>query len=106
MLYLAVRWSVTRLNDSVLDDIHLHQTASLFYSIALFLIGAQFMSIGLLGEMIAAYLVRDTDTYSIAEHTPPRAISHPEGARLGAGSQKSDAAAASPFSVPKSGEAP
>jgi hypothetical protein len=24
-----------------------------------------------LGEMIAAYLVRDTDTYSIAEHTPP-----------------------------------
>ena len=29
------------------------------------------MSIGLLGEMIAAYWVRDTDTYSIAEHTPP-----------------------------------
>ncbi|HJQ79790.1 MAG TPA: glycosyltransferase family 2 protein [Lacipirellulaceae bacterium] len=71
MLYLAARWSVTRMNDSILDDIHLHQTASLYYSIALFLIGAQFMSIGLLGEMIAAYLVRDTDTYSIAEHTPP-----------------------------------
>ena len=35
------------------------------------MIGAQFLSIGLLGEMIAAYLVRDTDTYSIAEHTPP-----------------------------------
>ncbi len=35
------------------------------------MIGAQFISIGLLGEMIAAYLVRDADTYSIAEHTPP-----------------------------------
>ena len=42
-----------------------------YYSLALFIIGAQFLSIGLLGEMIAAYLVRDTDTYSIAEHTPP-----------------------------------
>jgi hypothetical protein len=34
------------------------------------------MSIGLLGEMIAAYLVRDTDTYSIAEHTPPAHTPH------------------------------
>ena len=71
MLYLAVRWTMTRMNEELLDDIHLHQTAALYYSLALFLIGAQFMSIGLLGEMIAAYMVRDSDTYSIAEHTPP-----------------------------------
>ena len=65
------------------DDVHLHQTASLYYSLGLFIIGAQFMSIGLLGEMIAAYLVRDTDTYSIAEHTPPspRTASHPPSSR-------------------------
>jgi dolichol-phosphate mannosyltransferase len=71
MLYLAARWSATRMNDSIVDDLHLHQTASLYYCLALFLIGAQFMSIGLLGEMIAAYMVRESDTYSISEHTSP-----------------------------------
>jgi len=71
MLVLAVRWSMSRMNNEFLDDVHLHQTASLYYAIALFLIGAQFMSIGLLGEMIAAYMVRETETYSIVEHTPP-----------------------------------
>jgi hypothetical protein len=53
------------------EPIHLHEGAALYYSLGLFIIGAQFLSIGLLGEMIAAYLVRDTDTYSIAEHTSP-----------------------------------
>jgi dolichol-phosphate mannosyltransferase len=76
MAYLAVRWSVSRMNEVVNDDIHLHETAALYYSLALFLIGAQFLSIGLLGEMIAAYLVRDTDTYSIAEHTSPTRAPH------------------------------
>jgi dolichol-phosphate mannosyltransferase len=71
MLWLAARWSLSRMNNILQDDVHLHETAALYYSLALFLIGAQFMSIGLLGEMIAAYLVRDSDTYSIAEHTPP-----------------------------------
>jgi dolichol-phosphate mannosyltransferase len=71
MVYLAARWTLSRMNEIAQDDIHLHETAALYYSLALFLIGAQFLSIGLLGEMIAAYLVRDSDTYSIAEHTPP-----------------------------------
>jgi dolichol-phosphate mannosyltransferase len=70
MFVLAVRWLLSRTIDGW-QVIHLHQTASLYYSLGLFIIGAQFMSIGLLGEMIAAYLVRDKDTYSIAEHTPP-----------------------------------
>ncbi len=70
MLVLALRWSLSRLSEEW-PDVHLHQTASLYYALGLFIIGAQFMSIGLLGEMIAAYLVRDTETYSIAEHTPP-----------------------------------
>jgi hypothetical protein len=29
------------------------------------------MSFGFLGEMITAYLVRESDTYSIREHTAP-----------------------------------
>ena len=33
--------------------------------------GLKLMSIGFLGEMLAAFLVRDADTYSIAEHTSP-----------------------------------
>ena len=71
MFYLAVRWVVSRMNDSRWTTSICIETASLYYSLGLFIIGAQFLSIGLLGEMIAAYLVRDTDTYSIAEHTPP-----------------------------------
>lgn len=70
MLYLAIRWGLSRVIDGW-QIVHLHQTAALYYSLGLFIIGAQFMSIGLLGEMIAAYMVRDNDTYSIAEHTPP-----------------------------------
>jgi dolichol-phosphate mannosyltransferase len=74
MFWLAGRWIISRMNDVALDDVHLHETAALYYSLALFLIGAQFLSIGLLGEMIAAYLVRDSDTYSIVEHTPPARV--------------------------------
>jgi dolichol-phosphate mannosyltransferase len=70
MFVLAVRWLLSRTMEGW-QTVHLHQTASLYYSLGLFIIGAQFMSIGLLGEMIAAYLVRDTETYSIAEHTSP-----------------------------------
>jgi dolichol-phosphate mannosyltransferase len=72
MFVLAIRWFLSRTIDGW-PIVHLHQTASLYYSVGLFIIGAQFMSIGLLGEMIAAYLVRDNDTYSIAEHTSPAA---------------------------------
>jgi hypothetical protein len=48
------------------EAVELHKTAALYYCLALFIIGAQFLSVGLLGEMIAAYWTRDTDTYSIA----------------------------------------
>ena len=54
MMYLAVRVGAVA-DDRRLDDVHLHETASLYYSLGLFIIGAQFLSIGLLGEMIAAY---------------------------------------------------
>jgi glycosyltransferase involved in cell wall biosynthesis len=70
MFYLAIRWLLSRMIEGS-TIVHLHETAALFYCLALFIIGAQFLSIGLLGEMIAAYWIRDTDTYSIAEHTPP-----------------------------------
>jgi glycosyltransferase involved in cell wall biosynthesis len=70
MFYLAVRWCLSRLVDGMVP-IHLHETAALYYSLALIVIGAQFMSFGFLGEMITAYLVRESDTYSIEQHTTP-----------------------------------
>lgn len=70
MFYLAVRWCLSRLVEGW-TPIHLHETAALYYSLALIMIGAQFMSFGFLGEMITAYLVRESDTYSIREHTAP-----------------------------------
>ncbi len=70
MFYLAIRWCLSRLGEGAVP-IHLHETAALYYSLALIMIGAQFMSFGFLGEMITAYLVRESDTYSIKEHTVP-----------------------------------
>jgi dolichol-phosphate mannosyltransferase len=75
MLYLAIRWCLSRVIDGMLP-IHLHETAALYYSLALIMIGAQFMSFGFLGEMITAYLVRESDTYSIKEHTAPGHVPH------------------------------
>lgn len=68
LTYLAVRWIVSRTVPG-LEPLHLHETASLFYSLALCLVGSQFLSVGLLGAMITALLTRDKPSYSIAEQT-------------------------------------
>ena len=80
MMYLAAKWCLTRLVPGW-EPIHLHETAAMYYCLALLLVGAQFMSFGFIGEMITAYLVRESDTYSIAEHTSPArgAIAAPTG---------------------------
>jgi dolichol-phosphate mannosyltransferase len=75
MIYLAVRWCLSRMIDGW-QPIHLHETAALYYTLALVVIGAQFMSFGFLGEMITAYMVRESDTYSIAQHTAPGRAPH------------------------------
>src|SRR4051812_4124368 len=74
MGWLAIQWMFTRVFEGY-EPVELHKTAALYYCLALFIIGAQFLSVGLLGEMIAAYWTRDTDTYSIVEHTPPSQLS-------------------------------
>ncbi len=70
LAYLAAMWCITRLLPSM-APLHLHQTALLYYSLAGFLIGGQFLSIGLLGEMMTSFLIRKADLFSIAEHTSP-----------------------------------
>jgi dolichol-phosphate mannosyltransferase len=67
LLYLAGTW-VARLYDATLFP-PIHERALLYYAIAIQLLGAQFLSLGLLGELITAYQGRDEHDYSIAERT-------------------------------------
>ena len=69
MGYLAVVWCVSRLAGNV--PVHLHETAALYYSLVLLLIGAQLLALGFVAELISALLSRETDAYSVAEHTSP-----------------------------------
>lgn len=92
MAWLALMWTLSR-TIAGWTPIHLHQTASIYYCLGLFIIGAQFLSIGLLGEMIAAHGARDTDTYSISEHTPPAKADRSGGQEAG-----SEASLATPHS--------
>ena len=54
----------------------LHQRPAVLYSLGALLLGAQLMSMGFLAELITAYQVRDTETYSVAERTPDHADQH------------------------------
>lgn len=84
LVYLAIAWLVSR-TVPTLDVVHLHQRPALYYSLALFLMGGQLMSIGFLGELLTAYQGRDVDTYSVADQTfpaGPRAAAH-DAARPG-----------------------
>jgi dolichol-phosphate mannosyltransferase len=54
----------------------LHQRPALVYSLGALLLGAQLMSMGFLAELITAYQVRETETYSVAERTPDRVDQH------------------------------
>ncbi|TWU28070.1 glycosyltransferase family 2 protein [Bythopirellula polymerisocia] len=69
MGYLAMHWCVSRLPGHT--PIHLHETAALYYSLVLLLIGAQLLALGFVAELISALFSRDSDAYSIAEHTQP-----------------------------------
>jgi dolichol-phosphate mannosyltransferase len=68
---LTAAWIITRLSDS-LDDVDLHQRALFYYSITGLILGAQFISVGFLAELIAARSYRAADAYSIAEEIAPK----------------------------------
>jgi dolichol-phosphate mannosyltransferase len=73
MAYLAVVWCVSRLPGQPPEAaVHLHNTAALYYSLVLVLIGTQLLAIGFVAEMIAALVSRDRDEFSIAEYASPR----------------------------------
>jgi glycosyltransferase involved in cell wall biosynthesis len=80
MGYLAIVWCVSRLPGHV--PIHLHETAAMYYSLVLLLIGAQLLALGFVAELISALHSRETDFYSVAEHTSSDKLAH-ERARTG-----------------------
>src|SRR5262249_53390648 len=93
LLYLLVTWCVNffylHLPEEARPYQPLYKRPLMHYGIAALLVGAQFMAIGLLAELMTAYSGREEDTYSIAEHTAParpRPPSAPHTA-LPAGSQ-------------------
>ncbi len=67
--YLAAIWLLTQ--SGYADFGPIGGRPLLIYSVAALLLGAQFMSVGMLAEMITAYSGREADTYSIREETPP-----------------------------------
>ncbi|NQU24715.1 MAG: glycosyltransferase, partial [Candidatus Nealsonbacteria bacterium] len=71
LLYLAAIWVISRLVPGM-DPIHLvEHFPAVIYSVTLLLLGAQFMSIGFMAELVIAYHDPDVKAYSIAEQTPP-----------------------------------
>jgi glycosyltransferase involved in cell wall biosynthesis len=64
---LTIIWAILRLDSNEANDIHLHQRAAFYYSIIAVLLGAQFMSIGFLAEMITAFMGRERVNYSVRD---------------------------------------
>jgi dolichol-phosphate mannosyltransferase len=62
---LSVLWIVSRMTE--MADVHLHERAVFYYSIVAVLLGAQFMAIGFLAELITAHAIRDREPFSIRE---------------------------------------
>jgi dolichol-phosphate mannosyltransferase len=69
LIYLTLYWLAAQFNPEW-NLTPLHERPAVIYSMGALLLGGQLMSIGFLAELITAYQVRDTDTYSIAERTP------------------------------------
>ncbi|MGE3777876.1 MAG: hypothetical protein AB7F89_11865, partial [Pirellulaceae bacterium] len=86
VLYLTFRWVYSRLDDDSINDVHLHERAVFYYSMAACLLGAQFFSLGLLAELFTAsrrdddvpYSIRDQVGVTRADPDSPRGDSVPE----------------------------
>jgi glycosyltransferase involved in cell wall biosynthesis len=64
---LTAWWAVSRLSFWPGDALHLHERAIFYYSMGALLLGAQFVSVGFLAELLTAYHIRDTQSYSLRE---------------------------------------
>ena len=71
VLLLTSWWFVSRVVPE-LTPMHLHERAIFYYSMAALLLGAQFISVGFLAEMLTAYHTDKTPSYSIQQRIGPR----------------------------------
>ena len=69
LTYLAILW--------VIGDRPIGHRPLLSYSVAFLVVGVQFLSLGILAELVTAYNIRTEDTYSIAETIEPISSSPP-----------------------------
>lgn len=67
LFYLAVTWVLQHGDIATFPP--LHDRPMLIYALAVFLLGAQMMSLGLIAELIAEHRSRSCDSYSIAAST-------------------------------------
>jgi hypothetical protein len=71
VLLLTIWWFVSR-SVPEFTPMHLHERAIFYYSMAALLLGAQFISVGFLAEMLTAYHTDKTPSYSIKQRVGPR----------------------------------
>lgn len=67
MLFLTLWWIVSRLDADPHNNLHLHERAVFYYSMGAMLLGGQFLSVGLLAEMLTAYCAPESAAYSVQE---------------------------------------
>ncbi|MEZ6089023.1 MAG: glycosyltransferase family 2 protein [Pirellulaceae bacterium] len=69
LIWLSATWIVSRMNESLADDVHLHTRAIFYFCIVAFLVGTQLMIAGMLAELLTAISRREVKPYWIAERT-------------------------------------
>ena len=67
VVLLTVTWLMSRLDHDLTNDMHLHERALFYYSMGAALLGAQFLSVGLLAELFTAQAGHHVLPYSIKQ---------------------------------------
>jgi dolichol-phosphate mannosyltransferase len=76
---LSVLWFYSRLDDNAANDVHLHERAVFYFSMGAALLGAQFLSMGLLAELFTAFARDDDLPYSVEQRIGADAGSNGDG---------------------------
>lgn len=80
LIFLAAQWLFSRVLPGA-EAIHLHERPALIYSVALLIMGGQFLSLGVVAELFISHYEPESPSYSVAERTDdasPTAAALPE----------------------------
>jgi dolichol-phosphate mannosyltransferase len=72
-LVVLTIWRFASHHVAGLTPIHLHERAVFYYTLAALILGAQFMSVGMLAELLTAFHSQDRPSYSVAEQAGNKA---------------------------------